>query len=201
MAPRKMTEMQSVARALLVLAVLGLSFAPSTVEATILLDMSIEELTTHADCVVIADIEGQWVEFDDEASQTHTFTTFRVVEVIHVGAEMGAAPSSGIIEQEGGFLGDRGVHVAGNAALVPGERALLFLTRGEYFYVLGMEQGKYAIDVDDDAVERVYRSSTVPVMTQRISGTEYVVEQPTAPFDGSTLEDLVTQIRTAGGGR
>ena len=85
-----MTEMQSVARALLVLAVLGLSFAPSTVEATILLDMSIEELTTHADCVVIADIEGQWVEFDDEASQTHTFTTFRVVEVIHVGAEMGA---------------------------------------------------------------------------------------------------------------
>ena len=201
MTPTKQTRTQFSAGAALIVALIGLFVWPQPGEATVLLDMSIEDLTRHADCVVIVDIERQWVEHDEEVSQTHTYTAFRVVEVLHVGTEMGAVPQEGTIEQEGGFLGDHGVYVAGNASLQPGERALLFLTYGDFFYVLGMEQGKYTIDAGDDAVERVYRASTVPVMTQRISGTSYHVEHVVAPMSGATLDELVRRIGEAGGGR
>ena len=198
---RQLIEIRPAATVLVLSALTGFLFLPRAVDATVLLDMSIEDLTTNADCVVIAEIERQWVEYDEEISQTHTYTAFHIVEVVHVGVEMGEVPSEGVIQQEGGFFGDRGVHVAGNASLVPGERALLFLTRGEYFYVLGMEQGKYTVSADGEAVERVFRSSTVPVMTQRISGTQYLVERPVAPLNGHTLEELVTRIHAAGGGQ
>lgn len=169
------------------------------VGATVLWDLSIEELTEQADYVVMVDIGQQWVEFDEELTQTKTYTRFEVVEVLHASEGLEPIAPQGVIQQEGGMFEDRGVFVAGNAHLVPGERALLFLTRDEFYYVLGMELGKYNVSADQAAVERVYRNATVPVAERAIIGTELVIREPIAELNGTTLDSLAERIRRVGG--
>ncbi len=181
------------------LAVSVVIFGPQTSQSTVLLQMTIEELTANSDFVVVADIGEQWVSRDEVNSLTHTYTAFTVAEVLHQGPEAQGLPRFGVIQQDGGFTGDYGVYVAGNAHLETGERAVLFLTQGEFFYVLGMEQGKYRIEADTESVERVFRGATVPVAAREIAGTAITIQQPTTPLNGVTLTELVERIQVVGG--
>jgi hypothetical protein len=172
---------------------------PGLANATVLLSMTVEELTAQSDLVVIAEVEDQHVAWDDAVQRVRTYTRVRLRDrVAGEGAE--AAGDTLLIVQEGGFLEDFGMAVAGNAHLVPGEVAVLFLTRAEdasHYFVFGMEQGKYRVEADEAGAQRVTRAVTVPVVVQEIDGTSLLVERPVAELDGQPLDALLTRIRGA----
>jgi hypothetical protein len=176
------------------LALLVLLLLPGAGHATILWHMTIEDLTASSDVVVIADVQDQWVEWDHEDHQIHTYTRVRIERVLTPEATPESEGVEVVIEQDGGFLADWGVEVAGNAILVPGERALLFLLRGEHYYVHGMEQGKYTIVQASGDVPRVLRPATVPVATQPLVGTHLQIERPVVEMNGRTLDEMLRRV-------
>jgi len=171
-------------------------------QATVLMEMSIEALTASADLVVTVEVGEQWSQLDEGDQRVRTYTRVQVSDVVHrVGGDerLGAQL---VVQQEGGHLGDWGVHVAGNAQLATGQTALLFLTRDEaggFYHVLGMEQGMYRVDTDETGAQIVHRAATVPVVVQNISGTNLFVEHPIARWDGHALETLLSEVRSAAG--
>lgn len=178
---------------------LAAALLAASAQATVLTQMSVQELTQQADLVVIAQVQDQWVQWHEDIGRVRTYTRVRLLDVLvrDLGTEQ--AGTEVVIAQEGGFLEDQdwGVYVAGNARLAVGEVAVLFLTRGEYYYVLGMEQGKYSVSADADEIERVYRTATVPVMVQQVDGTQLFIERPVAPLDGRPLSELLEAIGQA----
>lgn len=194
------TRVPLVSALLAALAVLAVLIAlPGLAGATVLLSMTVEELTAQSDLVVIAEVEEQRVAWDEDVQRVRTYTRVRLRErVAGEGAE--GVGDSLLIVQEGGFLEDFGMAIAGNAHLVPGEVAVLFLTRAEdasHYFVFGMEQGKYRIEGSEAGEARVTRAVTVPVVVQEIDGTSLLVERPVAELDGQPLEALLTRIRGA----
>jgi hypothetical protein len=173
---------------------LALLLLPGAGHTTILWHMTIEDLTASSDVVVIADVTDQWVEWDAQAGQIHTYTRVRIERVLSPDATPEEPGAEVVIEQDGGFLAEWGVRVAGNAVLVPGERALLFLRRGEHYYVHGMEQGKYTIVQTEGDVPRVLRPATVPVAFQPIQGTSLQIEMPVVEMNGRTLDEMLRRV-------
>jgi hypothetical protein len=188
---------------LLTAALLALG-SPSRAEATILIQMSIEELTTSADVVVTVEVLDQWAAVDDDTGRLQTYTRVAITSVLANPEGSERVGDSLIVAQEGGQLDDWGIHVAGNAQLAVGEEALLFLLRGDgEYYVQGMEQGKYGISRGGgpEDVPLVYRESTVPVVVRGIMGTSRLVEQPTVEMNGRPLDELTQRILDAVEGR
>jgi hypothetical protein len=174
-------------------------FLAASAEATVLLDLSIEELTAGSDLVVTAEVVEQWVQLDEVDGHIRTYTRVQIADVYLLRDGEEAPGLELVIAQEGGFLEDMGTFVAGNADLTVGERALLFLTRGaDVYFIFGMELGKYTIVPGQDGIDLVHRPSTVPVIRQGIDGTQLMVERPIVEHEGTTLEALRVTIESVG---
>ena len=188
---------------LLTAALLALG-SPPRAEATILIQMSIEDLAQSADLVVTVEVNDQWCAVDDDTGRLQTYTRVEITGVLVNPRGDEGVGNSLIVAQEGGQIDDWGIYVAGNAQLTVGEEALLFLLRGDgEYYVQGMEQGKYGIShaSGPEDVPLVYRESTVPVIVRGIMGTSRLVEQPTVEMNGRPLDELTQRILDAVEGR
>ncbi len=114
--------------------------------ATVVRALSLAELTAEADLIVQATVERQEVVWDDSKKLIYTLTEVEVVDPLKGPAKVRERL---IIRQIGGEIGDEAILVAGNARLHPGEEVIVFLDRdegGAVHYVVGMAQGKYAVD-------------------------------------------------------
>jgi hypothetical protein len=119
---------------------LGALLAPATVRATVLLELTPEQLTDQSAIIARAAVLKQQVV--SEAGRLWTDTTLRVSEPIK-GA---AAGQLLVVRQPGGETPTRGMLVAGAAQFRVGEETLLFLRLAAARYQpVGMSQGKLGL--------------------------------------------------------
>lgn len=124
--------------------------------ATIVLPLSLEEMTERADLVVEAVVEGSEAKWNTRKDRISTLTTLVVRSAL---VADGDAPSVVVVRTLGGEVGDVGMRVAGTARFAPGERVLVFLRHSKsgqnYFTVVGMSQGKFRLVETADGVQAV----------------------------------------------
>ncbi|MBE2248420.1 MAG: hypothetical protein IAE78_02650 [Myxococcus sp.] len=96
--------------------------APVSVFATVVIAMSMEEMTERSPLVVrgtVHRVDTQWAE---GRSKIWTYSEIVVQETLK-----GAARTSVLVKQPGGVIGNIGEHVSGAATFTPGEDVVLFL--------------------------------------------------------------------------
>ncbi len=164
--------------------------------ATIVKALSVKEMSTVADVIVVGEVVDQRTFWNDEKTRIYTVTRVRVSEALK-GTSEGAEIE---IRQIGGTLDGLTQSIVGNAKLAKGEEVLVFLDRDDQkplHYVIGMAQGKFSID-RSSGVARVVRSmeglalakTDAKKIVELAPATEARVEAP-------TLDAFTAQIRDA----
>lgn len=130
------------------LSILGLALALLTAPAgaTIVQALDLEQLSKKADVVVHGDVVDQKTNWNTTRSRIYTVTRVRIRDPLKGPHKKGAVIE---IRQLGGTVGEITQSIVGNARLSPAEEVLLFLNHDpekQRHYIVGMAQGKYAID-------------------------------------------------------
>ncbi len=112
--------------------------------ATIVIPMSIEEMTVKADRVVRARAMSSHSEWNPAHTEIDTFTTFQVIETMK-----GAQASTIVVRQMGGHVGNVIQKVSGVRHWNLGEEQVLFLRPSEVgggvTAVVGLFQGSFRV--------------------------------------------------------
>jgi hypothetical protein len=135
-------------RALLALslALASITVAAPPAAATIVKSLSLDEMVKSADVVVHGRVERRVASWNEERTRIYTVSEIRVEESLKGPARAGEVLR---VRQLGGEVDGIAQTIAGNAKLAEGEEVILFLDRDEekgLHYVVGMAQGKYAVD-------------------------------------------------------
>ena len=94
--------------------------------------------------VVVVTVGAAEVAKHDRYETIVTRTTLRVEEVLY-----GSAPVELELQQIGGTIGEKTVHIPGDAVFKRGERCVLFLRQHDgRWYLTAMEQSKYRLVED-----------------------------------------------------
>jgi hypothetical protein len=96
--------------------------APLSALATVVLSLSMEEMTARAPLVVHATVNATAPGWDPEHAKIWTWTELVVKDTLK-----GKAQPTVLVKQPGGVVGDLGMHVDGVATFTPGEEVVLFL--------------------------------------------------------------------------
>lgn len=107
--------------------------------------MSVKELTNKAESIVIGKVAEQQSEWNSDKTQIYTTVTFDVHEYLK-GSSENATKTFRI---PGGQVGDIRLQVAEMPDFKTGEKALLFLKKGETpddVEIVGLKQGKFSIN-------------------------------------------------------
>lgn len=165
--------------------------------ATIVKSLSLDDLAREADVVVHGVVEAQEATWNETRSRIYTVTRVRVVDSLKGPAKADETLS---IRQIGGSLDGLTQTIVGNAKLRKGEEVVLFLDRDEergLHYVVGMAQGKYAVDRSGDA-PRVVRDldglALAEVEGKKLARLEDETPRPSA---APTLDVFKEQIRAS----
>lgn len=120
----------------------GALLVSAPVDATSAVLLSRKELVVKSDLVVHATVIDADSAWNEEGTTILTRTRLRVARYAK-----GAGPSELVVEQIGGTVGDRTVHVAGDGRLSPGQEVALFLKKGEggYVYLTALAQAAYHV--------------------------------------------------------
>jgi hypothetical protein len=117
--------------------VLGPAYVP---HASILQAMSLTELTTSADSIVVGNVRGVHSAWD-----AHLRTIVSKVDVDVDEVWKGKASGRLTVVALGGVVGDIEMTVEGMPTFVVGEKSLLFLHGKSQLRVVGMSEGKRAL--------------------------------------------------------
>jgi|JI10StandDraft_1071094.scaffolds.fasta_scaffold479981_2 uncharacterized membrane protein len=163
--------------------------------ATIVQSLSLEEMSRKADVIVHGRVVEQATAWNETRSRIYTVTTIEVQERLK-----GLGASSIRVRQLGGTVDGLTQSIVGNARLVVGEEVVVFLNRDEakdLHYVVGMAQGKYAVD----------RSTPVPTIRHDLAGLALariqegqlaqLVETTPQPGAALTLDGLKARVADA----
>jgi cysteine-rich repeat protein len=174
------------------LAVAGL-FLAGSVHATTFVVMDTPELVAGADAVVVGRVTAM------EAGETlpgaiHTRVTVAVEEALK-----GSAPSGSLtLQQPGGAYGGRALYIDGAPEFRPGERVLLFVTRGGdgTLHTTHLAMGKFGIEVDAETNSEigVRDFGAAQVFTPRMQGLSPRQERPLGTF----LSEIRALVRKQG---
>lgn len=99
-----------------------LVLAPLSALATVVMALSMEELTVRAPLVVRGVVHRVDVQWTEGRSRIWTYAEVVVSETLK-----GAPRTSVLVKQPGGIIGDVGERVAGTAQFIAGEEVVLFL--------------------------------------------------------------------------
>ena len=94
----------------------------SSALATVVLALSMEELTARAPLIVHAVAQGSNVAWDEPHAKIWTWTELVVTETLK-----GDTTKALVVKQPGGVVGEVGMEVSGVATFKPGEEVVLFL--------------------------------------------------------------------------
>lgn len=133
------------ARSLVAALAFAFALVPIVSSATVVMQLSMEELTARAPLVVRGTVEGARAVSKEDGS-IWTVTSLIVTERLK-----GVGISKVTIKQPGGSLGGMNQSVSGTAQFTEGEDVLLFLEPAadekNSFVVLGMASGKVSFEV------------------------------------------------------
>jgi hypothetical protein len=164
--------------------------------ATVVLSLSIEELTVRAPLVVRGTVHRVTPQLDDGRGQIWTYSEIGVSEVVK-----GPRRTTVLVKQPGGQVGRFGQHVAGAATFVPSEDVVLFLEPAvdepDTFVLTSMSAAKVSLATFRG--ERVARRNLAGLSFVR-PGQKGVI-QPVDDFEVlGTAEAFLNRIRMAAGG-
>lgn len=150
------------------------SLSPTRAEAAVSLEMSLGDLVAASKLVVVGTpLDHRAVWEDDDSARGRRIVTYTRVRVDR--AIDGAAKSGDEVwvRSLGGHVGDIGQRVDGEALLVTGVQAILFLQpRGDGTQAIaGMAQGHYPIVASNGAPPRLVPSPTVGMLLPRAGST------------------------------
>jgi len=141
--------MKNTCPAIKFLCLIGLCFL-STSSFAIMKGLSTDELTKASDIVISGEVENTESQWNKDGKTIFTTAYITVSDVIK-----GVTTQRKIaIEYEGGEVGEIGLRVSDQTALVKGEKVILFLKSGKShrdgntYNIVGHGQGKYVIDAD-----------------------------------------------------
>ncbi len=143
-------------RVLVLAAILGGALAPRA-RATTLVRLSLEQLTEASSAIVRGRVLSQESRWNPQHTRIVTFTALAVAETMK-----GAPPSTVVVEQLGGTVGNVRVHVSGTVHFHPETDYVLFLEPAgsdtSKFLLVGMIQGAYRVYRDAATLqERIIR--------------------------------------------
>lgn len=120
--------------------------APDRVEATVMLPMSIEDLSKESLAVVRARVLDQTARWGEGKKRIYTHTRLEVIDPIHRSASIPAVIE---VRTLGGEVDGLGMKVSGEARFTPGEQVVVFLGADRdspaLYRVVGMSQGKFRV--------------------------------------------------------
>jgi hypothetical protein len=173
--------------------VLLLLALPSIALATQVEAMSLRDLVTSADHIVVATVIAQDAHYDD-LDRIVTDSTVRVEDTLY-----GVRSETLVVRHIGGAVGDLGLTVAGEQGYPEGARMLLFLRTfdsgdaGIVMRPVGMSQGEMPI-LSGDAGEVVMPGGAgVSVVTRAPNGQ--LVPAPAAITAPMGRDELLAQVR------
>ncbi len=169
---------------------LVLLLSASSASATSALYLSEVEQAAQSTAVVVASIGEAKVGVHPKWKRPITTTTVHVQEVI-----IGKAPAQLTIEQLGGTIDGKTLHIPGDASFRRGERCVLFLRQldGEWF-LTAMQQSKYELR-EERRGTFLRRSLSEGLFVWGRDGLQPYQEPPTRPL--STLDDFRSRLRRA----
>ena len=156
------------------------ALAPAA-RATIMLPLSLEDLTRQSAAVVRARVVDQSAAWDEGHQRIYTRTTLQPIDPIHQTAKL---PGQLVVRSLGGEVGEVGMQVAGTPSFTLGEEVLVFLRADPgapaLFQVVGMAQGKYHIE--HEAKGRVIAVPSVEGLAFAKPGADGVIRvDPSVP--------------------
>ena len=123
--------------------ILAATWAALPAGATTLIRMSLSQLSQASSTIVRGHVVGQETRWNQNHTRIMTYTTIQLDQTLK-----GQPPSTLVIEQPGGTVGNFHVHVPGTAYLRPQAEYVLFLEPAEKpqtFHMVGMMQGAFRI--------------------------------------------------------
>lgn len=127
--------------------------------ASTVVRMSLKTLADHAGQVIVgrvSAVQSDWVDVEAQRPQIETEVTFEQVEYLK-----GALPDAAAtftLTVPGGAIGELRMQVCCAPAVEVGDKWVLFLLpHYRTFPVVGLYQGAFLVQPDDEGVERIYR--------------------------------------------
>lgn len=169
---------------------LSLSVLAVTAQATTMLALDVDSLTSNADLVVqakVRQVSARW-----SADHSHIFTEAQL-EVTEVWKGV-ASTTTLVAIQPGGEVGEVGQHVEGVACFEAGEEVVVFLeARGPRFTVTGYQQGKFHLSRSSGGV--VFASQAGGEALYVDAFTQQPVDRQPLRMSLAELKQRVTQAR------
>lgn len=181
------------ARSLVKALALAGALMPLASLATVVMQLSIEEMTLRATTVVRATVQGSKVIQAADHS-IWTVTTFAVTERLK-----GAGTARVTVKQPGGEIGGRGQSVSGTTVFTEGDDVVLFLepsNEKNVFILQGLAAGKVSLEIingQKSAVRHLDGLSFAQAGSQRVQRVENVDRL-------GTVDAFLTRVRTAARG-
>lgn len=174
--------------AMMLAATLSLAM-PAVSQATVVVPLSREELTAQSDFVVRATVLSRRSGWNDDHSQIVTWTRLRVTEYLK-----GSGAQELVVRQFGGQVDGLESEIPGDARLVAGQHAVLFLRRGEgVVFLTALAQSVYFVSVGTDGNPVVRRELSGLSFARWVNGRMAITEAPADVAD--TLDHLVRDVR------
>ncbi len=167
-----------------VLLIVALAYAVPCAFGAVLVRKNLPELVDEAELIclgTVTNVESRW---DEHRGVIFSFATVELQRTLKDGED----GSSVVVRYLGGKVGDVGMSAPGTPSFQVGEDVLLFLTPEEdgTYSVVGMSQGKYAIEYDE--------SSGTEYANPELSGVMLIQESDEPEPGRVPLSDLLGLI-------
>ena len=175
-------------------------FNLSSVAATSLLPISLEQLSTRATLIFYGEVINNKVKQDEQSGYIATFTEFKVIDLIK-----GKAADTHTIKQIGGALKDRNMalRIHGVPRFQVGNNYVVFLpTKSKLGFSspLGLHQGSFSVStINNEQIVNSGHSLVNQPQTRQFEQTSKAVQVPLAVSvdipSQSHLDDFINTVR------
>ena len=167
-----------------VLVLLVFGFAVPAALGAVVARKDLPTMVQEAEVICLGSVIALESNWDEQHGVIYSLATIKVRQILK-GAEPGETL---VVRYLGGTVGDIGMSVPGAPAFRSGEDVLLFLTPEEdgSYCVIGMSQGKYAIEYDE--------STGTAYAKPDLSGLMFLDEREETEIAHVPLQELLTWI-------
>ena len=175
-------------------------FGLSSVSATSLLPITLEQLSTRATLIIYGEVLSNQVKPDAQSGQIATFTEFKVIDLIK-----GDAADSHTIKQIGGELKDRNMalRIHGVPRFQVGKNYVVFLpakSKLGFSSPLGLHQGSFSVlNINGEQLVSNGHNLVNQAQTQQAGQSSKAVQVPLAVRvdrpSQSRLDDFINTVR------
>ncbi|MEQ8280046.1 MAG: hypothetical protein RMA76_01950 [Deltaproteobacteria bacterium] len=185
-------------RSIVPLSLFAMLLAPLAAEATVMVPLSVEDLTARSAMVMRGRVLAQQASWDDNQRKIYTFTEIEVLSTVHT---QNAAPERVFVRSMGGEVGDVGMRVAGTPKFSVGEEVFLFLRvdpkNAEQFQVVGMSQGKFTVTRDGGVIVAIPSAEGIAYVRPNAQGVLQVDEGHSPVTSRMPIADLEARVKKA----